>query len=120
MAVKTNARDEFRTKFFNSRNFKKVTIQIWGMDVELRQMSLGDTISLMKGREDVDLEVACDSLIRCAFVPGTEEHMFDEIDREQILAAPMDDWVRALMDGVGQLMGGTDVVVAEKNSEETT
>ena len=46
--------------------------------------------------------------------------MFTEVDREDILKQPMGDWVRIVMDALGELMGEVDASVAEKNSGKTT
>ena len=112
---KMSSRDKIRERFFASRNFKSKTIKLFGMPVEIRQLSLGDTIGMMKGRDEMDLEVAADTLIKCAYDPGDGQKIFTDTDRDSILAQPMGDWVRIVMDALGELMGETDTAVAEKN-----
>ena len=108
-------KDKIRARFFASRNFKSKRIKLFGMPVEIRQLSLGDTIGMMKGREDIDLEVAADTLIKCAYDPQSGQKIFEETDRQEILNQPMSEWVRLVMDALGELMGTGEEEAVEKN-----
>lgn len=111
---KSPTRDEIRERFFASRNFKSKVVNVFGMDVEIRQLSLGDSGKLFKGgREDVD--IACDTLIKCAYKPGTTEKLFEETDRDGIMALPFDNWVKTVLDALGEMMGVVDQGESEKN-----
>lgn len=87
-------------------------IELFGFEIELRQPSLGD---IMRARETEDPAArAADMIIKYAYVPGTNERVFDDADRDQILKWPFGKDLARLNTAIVELTG-VDIEEAEKD-----
>ncbi len=78
-------------------------IEMFGVDIELRQPSLG---AIMKARETGDQATrAVEMIIEYAFVPGTDDHVFDAADSDVIKNWPFGKDLARLNDAVAELTG---------------
>ena len=78
-------------------------IEMFGVDLELRQPSLG---SIMKARDETDqVTRAVDMIIEYAYVPGTDEHVFEFTDRDVIKNWPFGKDLTRLNAAIAELTG---------------
>lgn len=82
-------RDELRAAVFASKEVKKELIFFFGQQIELRQPRLSDIIAIQNtAKEDGMQSAIVDSLIKYAYVPGTDERLFEESDTAEFLQMP--------------------------------
>lgn len=86
-------RDSVRAEIFKTRTIKKVEIEFFGAQIEIRQMRLQD---ILQANDNPDRESAIiESLIKYAYVPGTDERVFEEGDAEAFKNMPFGaDFIR--------------------------
>jgi hypothetical protein len=106
-------RDDVRTKIFAGRKRKSKVIIIFGAKVEVRQPSVGQALSLSQTSNNAD--ALLNFMLNYVYVPGTEDKVFEDADRESILNFPAESWMREFSDAIEELTG-LDLEQAEKNS----
>jgi len=106
-------RNDLRKYLLASKPFKTEKVTLFGQEIELRQPSVRDAFALAQ-EKDENSQLLVDILIKYAYVPGTDERVFEEGDREAILQWPVGDWVKELTDKFISL-SGVDVEEARKN-----
>lgn len=74
----SNARDAIRGKIFATKEVTKVPVEFFGQNIELRQPLLQDILQAQNG-EDRESAVI-ETLINYAYIPGTEEKVFESGD----------------------------------------
>jgi hypothetical protein len=113
------SRDEIRAKIFGAKPECK-EIVFFGTTIELRQPALG---VIMEQRENDIREAGVMMLLSNAFVPGTNDRVFEPADEEAIRMLPMGPDLKRLFDTVNVLLGvgaeGLDKLIqdAEKSAE---
>lgn len=108
----SEARGKLRAKFLADK-VKKVTVTIDGMDIEVRQMSVGqmlDTIS-----EDDRKKQMARYIVDCCFVPGTDEKIFEEEDLEVLMGMPAGGYYSQIMEQINKQMLPKQLEVAGKS-----
>lgn len=99
-----------------STKAKSRIISAFGQQIEIRQPTLAAVMSYQNIPDRTD--AAAQMLIRYAFVPGTNEQIFDEEDVDAIKGIPFGDDIQRVNDAINEMM---DVRLAikeeEKNSE---
>jgi len=100
----TGNREALRAHLLSSKpKAKSTVIDLFGVDVELRQPSFK---SIMTARETEDpVERAASMIIKYAFVPGTNEQVFDDADMDQILDWPFGEDLARLNTAITELTG---------------
>lgn len=79
-------RDEMRAKILATKPIDKRLVTFQGVEIELRQPLLGD---VLKAADQVNRESAViDTLIKYAYIPGTDERIFEEGDAEAFKQMP--------------------------------
>jgi len=79
-------RKSVRANIFARKELRKKVINFFGEEIELRQPQLGDIIS---ARENDDRQAAViETLIKYAFIPGTEEKVFEDADADSFKTMP--------------------------------
>lgn len=97
------SRDEYRKNLLKSRPGKTIQITFFGMVVELRQPPLGVVLDY---REQDDLKTrSADMLVKYCYVPGTDERIFEEGDKEGILALPYGEDMMRIQTAITELTG---------------
>ena len=106
-AVPAPTRDELRTLLLGSKHeSESKLITLWGIEIELRQASLKD---VLKASDTDDAETnAVNMVIRYAYVPGTNERIFEPADKDVILSWPFGEDMQKLQKIVGELTGITE------------
>lgn len=92
--LKLSLRDQMRADFFSSEKNKPESriIKFRGYDIEIRQPNLGAILAAQSGENSRSV---AQTLIQYAFVPGTDEKIFDPEDEESLLRMPFGgDFVR--------------------------
>ena len=90
------SRDEARNKIFSTEytEVKKEYLTFNGVEIELRQPRVS---AFMEQREGENREFFARFLIDNAYLPDTEDKVFDVADRDSLLAMPMNSsWTRAI------------------------
>lgn len=79
-------RDELRAKLLATKRPKTIPVEFFGEKIELRQPTLGD---ILKARDNEDRTAAVvNILVSYAYIPGTDEKIFESGDSESLLAMP--------------------------------
>jgi hypothetical protein len=119
-----SAKDKIRAATVGSkRQFRSEVAIVNGVEIELRQPSIRvrkEIVALSKNEDgQVEmLEFLQRALIECAYVPGTDERIFDETDYDTINEHPTGGWVDKLTDKLLVLVNIRADEIA-KNSEGT-
>ena len=110
-------RDEIRAALVGKRHEGKTRpITLFGVDVELRQPTFK---SIMEARtEDDQGRRAVDMIIKYAYVPGTDERIFEEGDVPMIEEWPFGEDLVNLQNAIVE-MTGIDLAVEEAAEELT-
>ena len=108
-------RDTIRNAILTGRVAKTLLVTAFGIELEMRQPSLGDILDL----QDMEStkERVIQSLINYCYVPGTKEKVFDVADNDILAALPFDDNFTAIQEAIADLTG-VDVDNAKGNSED--
>jgi hypothetical protein len=84
----TTARDELRQRILASRKPKSELVSFFGDSIELRQPTLHDILKIRQASEDERNAAIINTLVDYAYVPGTDEKLFEEADADAFLAMP--------------------------------
>lgn len=105
------ARNELRSKLLSSHKPKSEMVEVFGVEVELRQPTLE---AILGARDTADAKQrTVDMIIQYAYVPGTDEQVFEPADRDQILRWPFGEDMLKVQQAITRLTG-VDVSEAEK------
>ena len=110
-------RDELRTALLgNAPKPDSVLITMFGVELELRQPNLG---AILKARaEGDDATRAIDMIIQYAYVPGTNDQVFEDTDRAAMLNWPFGKDITELNNAIAKLTGiDIDVAVEELSND---
>ena len=110
-----SARDRIRTAILSGAKAKVKVIKVFGENVEFRQPTLRQIINLQVNEHRE--EAVIDALIQYCYAPGTNEHIFGEVDRDALLDMPFGDDLMAINQALLDLTG-IKIEEAEKNSSE--
>lgn len=83
---KIPTRDDIRSAIFASKKLASEQVNFFGQQIELRQPRLSDIISIQQSEDRQSAIV--DTLIRYAYIPGTDEKIFEEGDTAGLLQLP--------------------------------
>jgi len=115
-------RDSIRALILDSKNAAPSSrlITFLGAEIEVRQPTLDGITKMTEMKENQGLSDATAMLIFYAFVPGTNERVFEEGDIEFLKNLPFSHDVATFITAVGEMSNiDLQVKVATKNSEET-
>ena len=106
--VKTNAtnltRDQLRAALIGKKHKpERKRVTLFGVDIELQQPTLSSILEA-RGEQDERTRTA-DIFIRYAYVPGTDERVFEEGDREAILNWPFTQELIKVQNVIVELTG---------------
>ena len=114
------SRDNIRSKIFNAKNKhrKSKVIDFMGEDVEVRQPTVKQVQELAKEARKEDSDAVLLSIMEYCYVPGTDDKVFEDADKDGLLDLPVGEWLNNLNQAIEE-MTGVDVRMAEKNLGET-
>ncbi len=120
-------RDKIRSKTVGSNKiFKSRIVEFDGMEIEIREPSVktwGQILKAVMTLEDGVNKTEMDkyliwSVIYCAFVPGTNDLIFEDADYESLEGFPRSGFVGEFSEIALDMMN-SDAEKAEKNSDAT-
>lgn len=106
-----NTRSALRQALLASKPLRREKVTLFGTEVELVQQTLGEVLSI--DTSDTKNSVV-EVLIRTCYVPGTNEKVFDESDRDELLNWPVDSWLPDVTKAIEKLSGATPEEVKKK------
>lgn len=115
-------RNQIRAAIFDSENTKPKhePLTFFGQKIEIRQPDLDTILTFSNSAGDDRKHMMVSMIVMWAFVPGTDERVFEETDQDQLLKLPFGPDFAALNKAIQNL---TDVTLlaqaAEKNSVTT-
>lgn len=97
-------RDELRAALLgDAPKPESKIITMFGVELELRQPNLG---AILKTREEGDnITRAIDMIIEYSYVPGTDDHVFEDTDRDAMMKWPFGPDLAALNAAIAELTG---------------
>ena len=98
-----NTRDSLRSKLLGSKKAKSKELELFGAPIELRQPTLRQVHEMQQSGEQKN--AIAQILITQAYVPGTNDKVFEETDLDVIMEWPVGDWVQTLSDAIEDLSG---------------
>jgi len=111
MSAKTT-RNELRTKLLSSHKAKSVLINVFGAEVEIKQPTLASILAAQTVEDEKTRSV--DMIIEYAYVPGTNERVFEKADKAAILEWPFGEDLIAIQNAISA-MTGVDITNAEED-----
>lgn len=111
-----SSRDNIRAKILGSTTVSTIAVDFFGEQIELRQATVGQMQKMIDAQNagDATSKGVVAYLIAYAYVPGTDEKLFDDADAEVLGQLPFDDNMKALTDAINKLTN-MSVSDAEKN-----
>lgn len=96
-------RDELRAHLFNKAHTKPRSeiVKLFGIDVEFRQPTIGAILDAQKVENPA--EQAAMMIVRFAYVPGTDELVFESGDIASITQWPFGEDMQRVQDVIGRL-----------------
>jgi hypothetical protein len=105
------SRDSLREQIFKAKVRKSELVEFFGAPIEIRQPTLGD---ILEARDNGNSQSAIVGLlVSYAYVPGTDQKVFDAEDGEAIRALPFGPDFLRLNEAMERL---TDVNFQQPNS----
>lgn len=100
-------RQDIRAKIFASRQPKAERITFYGTEIEIRQPLIGSIYGRPETESDEEAAqyTSIRMLIEYAFVPGTDERVFDDADLDSLLTLPMESDMLEALRAIGRLTG---------------
>ena len=94
-------RDSIRAEIFKHREIQSKEVTFRGVKLEIRQPTLDDILS---AQDSEDRKTAIlQTLVRHAYIPGTEERVFEDGDIEMLLRMPFDKEFIEISQAIGAL-----------------
>lgn len=105
-------RSELRNKLLSRHAPKSEQLNVFGVDIEIRQPTLD---AILSAREEADVKTrTVDMIIRYAYVPGTDEPIFENGDRDTILQWPFGSDLVRVQQAITKLTG-VDIAEAKQD-----
>lgn len=98
--MSSSARNDLRARLLSARPLKSRVLTLFGEEVEFRQFTVRQALELGKVPEKEQL---AHILINHCFIPGTDELVFEEADKDVLLNWPADSWVQELTKTIEEL-----------------
>ena len=111
----SEVRDKLRASVFASKTPKSKVIDFFGTEIEVRQASLEGILN-SEVPED-SLKGLVNTMIEFCFVPGTNEHVFEEADLDCIKALHFGPEFKVMQEAITEMMG-INMVEARGESEK--
>lgn len=100
--VEAPTRQSIRDRIFAAKS-RSMTIDFFGTNIELRQPKMGDVLAMRRGESNLD--AAQMMLVHYAYIPGTDEKVFEETDIDSLDQLPFGEDMTRFSEAVADLMG---------------
>lgn len=97
----TTERDRIRAEILKSRPPQSKIITFFGEQIEIKQLTLGAILDA--GKEEDTQGALISTLVKYAFIPGTDIRVFDPEDLESLKALPFGGDFVGLADAIQEL-----------------
>jgi len=84
---------------------RSVIVSFNGVEIEMRQPSLGEVMDGQQTISEDRKEGVARMMIRFAYVPGTEEKVFEEGDVDMLIGLPFGDDMQRMNEAINNLTG---------------
>ena len=108
-----NVRDALRAKVFGQKKVLKIVALDDGLEVEVRQITVGQMIDATK-IEDIKVRMAI-MVIQSCFIPGTDEPLFEPEDQDALMEMPAGGYWQKLMDAANTMFLPAQIKAEEGN-----
>lgn len=95
-------RSQLRSRVLQSKKRESRILDFFGDEIEIRQTSVSE---LMDAGNFDDREAIVRVLINQAYVPGTDQKLFEEADLDSLMSMPSGKWISDLTDIIKDLSG---------------
>lgn len=115
-------RNKLRASILSTEKLKPkaILVDFFGEQIEVRQPNLQAVLSISSASAEDRQSAMVDMIIAYAYVPETDERVFEESDREQLLQMPFGSDFTRLQKAISSLSNvDISTAVASKNSEAT-
>lgn len=111
-------RGSIRSAIFATRP-KSIEIELFGTTIELRQPSMGTMFKAQQGASTA--HSAAQMLMAYAYVPGTDEKVFDEADIDEVINLPWGNDLVKVQSAIAELTGinKESLMAAVGNSDDS-
>lgn len=97
-------RDQIRAELIGKKHKGKTKlVTLFGVEIELRQPTLATILDARDIESERDRTASV--FINYAYVPGTDERVFEDTDKESILNWPFAEELIAVQEAIGELTG---------------
>lgn len=96
-------RDQLRSSILEGMHGDRISATLSGQEIEIRSPSLADIVDLQQ--EDNKAVSFARMLIAYAYVPGTDERLFEAADEEKLINLPFNDELRKLTSAMNKMLG---------------
>lgn len=111
-------RDDIRAAIFRTKEIKQKEVDFFGVKIELRQPSLASALTKHDGDEPKLAIIG--NLIDCAYVPGTNQKVFDAADYDALVELPFgEDYIR-ITQAIGEITGTNLLATAGSSAKGQT
>lgn len=110
-------RDELRAAIFHNSKPNSTTLTFFGVEIELRQPPMKDVMEAQATAAENRALAAAQMVVRYAYVPGTNERVFEDADIDAIMQMPFGADLANLNVKIAELTN-VDILGEEGNSEE--
>lgn len=104
----TASRDELRAKIFGTKT-DTARVAFNGAEVEIRQPTLGEILSIQNASKDDIATATVDMLIKYTYMPDSDIRVFEFADREALLSLPFNKDLQNLSQTMNRLIGGQEL-----------
>lgn len=94
------SRDELRKAIFSEKVESEVVELPNGQQIEVRDSSAGDMIDAVEVKDLKARMVRM--LIMCCYVPGTDEKVFEDADKDSLMSLPSGGTYRKLIEAISK------------------
>jgi len=91
--------NDIRNKLLTDIKPERIKINIRGVDVEVQQPIVKDILNA----DAEDTSFIIDMMVRYCYIPGTNERVFKDEDKEIILQWPMGEWFTSFGEAFNKL-----------------
>lgn len=103
------SRSDIRDKIFSAKP-KTIRVTLFGAVVELRQPPLAVILSVQEQTADDRMASIFQTMMRYVYVPGTDERVFEDADRDSFLNLPFGEDMQSLQSAITELTNVADMV----------
>lgn len=109
MSEPTSMVDQLRAAALGKEQAQKVEyVEIGDLKFEIRRLTIAQQkyiarVAVKKDGKPDDIEAAVLTVIYSTYVPGTDELVFNEKDKDELKSKSIDDWLERVFDAIAKV-----------------